>query len=127
MEPKSKNKKEARTELSEQVFKQLEEYFAGTRKTFEIPLNPQGTEFQKKVWKALLKIPYGETRSYKEIAAAIGDEKATRAVGMANNKNPIAILIPCHRVIGADGSLAGYGGGVDIKRRLLETETAYSG
>ncbi len=126
-EPKSKNKKEARTELSEQVFKQLEEYFAGTRKTFEIPLNPQGTEFQKKVWKALLKIPYGETRSYKEIAAAIGDEKATRAVGMANNKNPIAILIPCHRVIGADGSLAGYGGGVDIKRRLLETETAYSG
>lgn len=123
--PEGAGMEEARTELSDLVFAQLEEYFNGTRKTFDLPLAPEGTEFQKKVWDALHKIPYGETRSYREIAAAIGDEKATRAVGMANNRNPIAILIPCHRVIGANGSLTGYAGGLEAKKWLLEVEKKY--
>ena len=113
---------EARTELSDRVFEELQEYFAGERTEFDLPLKAEGTEFQKKVWNALLTIPYGETRSYKEIAAQIGEEKASRAVGMANNKNPIAILIPCHRVVGADGSLTGYAGGLEIKKKLLKLE-----
>lgn len=122
--PKEAGMKEARTELSDRVFAQLTEYFEGTRREFDLPLNPEGTEFQKKVWTELQKIPYGETRTYKEIAAAVGDEKATRAVGMANNKNPIAILIPCHRVIGTNGTLTGYAGGLDAKKKLLELEKA---
>lgn len=104
---------------------QLNEYFNGTRRKFNLPINPAGTEFQKRVWSTLLKIPYGETRSYGQIAAAIGNPKGARAVGAANNKNPIAIVIPCHRVIGADGALTGYAGGLDIKAILLETEKRF--
>lgn len=110
------------TPLLKKVVLELQEYFAGTRKRFDLPLSPQGTDFQQKVWKALQDIPYGAVVSYKDIALAIGNEKACRAVGGANNKNPIAIIIPCHRVIGADGSLVGYGGGLEIKRRLLALE-----
>ena len=101
---------------------QLNEYFTGKRKKFDVPLNPQGTDFQRSVWKALQGIPYGKTKSYKQIAQAVGNPKACRAVGMANNKNPIWILIPCHRVIGSDGSLTGYGGGIKMKKKLLEIE-----
>lgn len=102
--------------------KQLKEYLDGTRREFDLPLAPSGTEFMRRVWKALQEIPYGETRSYKEIAAAAGNSKACRAVGMANNRNPIAIVIPCHRVIGANGDLIGYGGGLDKKSFLLDLE-----
>lgn len=101
---------------------QLEEYFAGNRKQFDLPLAPKGTDFQKRVWKALTDIPYGETRTYGEIAAAVGSPKAARAVGMANNKNPIGIIVPCHRVVGADGKLVGYAGGMEKKEWLLELE-----
>ncbi|NTV77680.1 MAG: methylated-DNA--[protein]-cysteine S-methyltransferase [Clostridiales bacterium] len=101
---------------------QIEEYLDGNRKLFDLPMNPKGTEFQKKVWKALLEIPYGETRSYGEIARRIGTPGGSRAVGMANNKNPLAIIVPCHRVIGADGRLVGYGGGLPRKEKLLELE-----
>lgn len=112
--------------LAETVFRQLDEYFAGTRTAFDFPCAPQGTPFQQKVWAALCEIPYGETRSYKQIAEAVGKPKACRAVGMANNRNPIIIVIPCHRVIGANGALTGYGGGLEMKRALLELEgTAY--
>ena len=102
--------------------RQLGEYFMGTRRTFDLPLDPHGTPFQKSVWAALRDIPYGETRSYRDIASAVGKPTACRAVGSANNKNPISILIPCHRVIGAGGSLVGYGGGLDTKRMLLALE-----
>lgn len=112
-----------RTPLLERAVLQLEEYMDGKRKSFDLPLKPEGTEFQKKVWNALLDIPYGETRSYKDIAVFIGNPKACRAVGMANNRNPISIIIPCHRVIGANGSLVGYGGGLPIKIELLNLET----
>lgn len=101
---------------------QLQEYFTGKRKLFDLPLHPQGTEFQQKVWNQLRAIPYGETRCYQEIALAVGNPRATRAVGMANNRNPIPILIPCHRVVGKDGKLVGYAGGLDKKRYLLELE-----
>lgn len=104
---------------------ELGEYFSGQRTVFSVPLAPQGTPFQQLVWKALLRIPYGEVRSYGEIAAAIGRPGAARAVGGANHKNPVPILIPCHRVIGADGSLTGYGGGLSIKEKLLELEKRY--
>lgn len=110
------------TPLLEETKKQLEEYFQGIRKVFSVPLAPEGTEFQKKVWKALTEIPYGETRSYGELAETVGNPKASRAVGMANHRNPIPILIPCHRVIGKNGSLTGYAGGLDKKTVLLETE-----
>ena len=110
------------TPLIRECFNQLKEYFQGTRREFTIPIEAEGSEFQKKVWKALLDIPYGQTRTYKEIAIAIGNEKACRAVGMANNRNPISIIIPCHRVIGANGKLVGYGGGLDIKEKLLNIE-----
>lgn len=113
---------EEKTELLDQAVRELEEYFAGKRKEFELPLYMEGTEFQKKVWNALLQIPYGETRSYGEIAQMIGNRKACRAVGMANNRNSLMILVPCHRVIGADGSLVGYGGGLHIKEKLLALE-----
>jgi methylated-DNA-[protein]-cysteine S-methyltransferase len=102
--------------------KQLQDYLAGKRKSFNLILAPDGTTFQQSVWKALLEIPFGETRSYGEIAKSIGNPKASRAVGMANNKNPIAIFIPCHRVIGANGKLVGYAGGLDVKERLLNME-----
>ena len=101
---------------------QLREYFARTRRTFDLPLAPHGTAFQQRVWMALRAIPYGETRTYGELAAAIDSPNASRAVGMANHRNPLPILIPCHRVIGADGSLTGYAGGLETKRRLLALE-----
>ena len=97
-------------------------YLSGERRTFDLPLAPEGTAFQKAVWAELEKIPYGETRSYGQIAAQVGNAKACRAVGMANHRNPIPIFIPCHRVIGADGSLTGYGGGLDCKKVLLRLE-----
>lgn len=114
--------KEPETSLLEKAGNQLIEYFQGKRKNFDLPLEPAGTEFQKKVWKALCTIPYGQTKSYGEIAAQIGNPKACRAVGGANNKNPIMIFIPCHRVIGADGSLVGFGGGLDAKKYMLNLE-----
>lgn len=100
----------------------MDEYLKGERKEFNLPLKAEGTKFQMSVWEALTHIPYGETRSYKDIAAAINNEKAVRAVGNANNKNPIPIFIPCHRVIGADGKLVGFGCGLDIKEKLLDIE-----
>lgn len=105
-----------------QLRAQLAEYFAGARRTFDLPLDPVGTEFQLAAWRALRDIPYGATRSYREQAAAIGRPTATRAVGAANGRNPIPIVVPCHRVIGADGSLTGFGGGIAVKRALLELE-----
>lgn len=113
---------EKETTLLKEAAKQLTEYFQGKRKRFELPLAPNGTEFQQKVWKALMDIPFGETRSYGEIAVSVGNPKAARAVGMANNRNPIPIFIPCHRVIGANGKLVGYGGGLEIKEYLLNIE-----
>jgi methylated-DNA-[protein]-cysteine S-methyltransferase len=106
---------------------QLEEYFAGERREFDLKLNPIGTEFQCRVWRALCDIPFGETRSYLQQARAIGQPSAIRAVGAANGRNPIPIVIPCHRVIGSDGSLVGFGGGLDIKSALLALETRQRG
>lgn len=106
----------------EEVRRQLREYLTGKRKTFDLKLEPRGTEFQKDVWNAMLEIPYGETRSYKQIAQKIGRPLAYRAVGQASNRNPIAIIIPCHRVVGSDGTLTGFGGGMPIKSRLLALE-----
>lgn len=103
---------------------QLEEYFARTRTTFELPLEPIGSAFQRRVWDALRAIPYGTTVSYSEIARRLGDVRATRAVGAANGQNPIPIIVPCHRVVGAHGELTGFGGGIDRKRWLLEHEGA---
>ena len=110
------------TAFLKEVKNQLAEYFEGRRQSFDVKLNPKGTEFQKKVWTNLLTIPYGETASYKKIAILSGNEKASRAVGMANNRNPIPIIIPCHRVVGKSGSLTGYGGGIKNKIALLEHE-----
>jgi O-6-methylguanine DNA methyltransferase len=106
---------------------ELEQYFAGVRKQFAFPVDLRGTEFQLACWRALLHIPYGETRTYADIARAVGKPNGFRAVGMANNRNPIAIVVPCHRVIASDGTLCGYGGGLEIKRKLLELEGALSG
>jgi O-6-methylguanine DNA methyltransferase len=106
---------------------QLEEYFAGQRREFTFQLDLRGTEFQRACWRALLAIPYGETRTYADIAEAVGNPNACRAVGMANHRNPIAIVVPCHRVIASSGDLCGYGGGLDVKRKLLELEGALSG
>jgi methylated-DNA-[protein]-cysteine S-methyltransferase len=103
---------------------QLKEYFEGRRRDFSLPLDLRGTDFQVKCWNALLDIPYGATSSYRDIARAIGHPQAFRAVGMSNNRNPIAIVVPCHRVIASDGTLCGYGGGLDIKRKLLDLEHA---
>jgi methylated-DNA-[protein]-cysteine S-methyltransferase len=105
-----------------EAVRQLEEYFAGNRRVFDLPLHLDGTEFQLRVWRALTEIPYGETRSYGELAQYIGNPNASRAVGLANGRNPISILVPCHRVIGADGSLTGYGGGLPRKQWLLAHE-----
>ena len=104
--------------------RQLREYFAGVRKAFDLPLDFHGTEFQRRVWAALLTIPYGETRSYAQMAAFIGDPNAVRAVGAANGRNPISIIAPCHRVIGSTGCLTGFGGGLENKARLLALESA---
>lgn len=119
-------KGEAPFGLALTVFRELDEYFQGRRKTFDFPCRTHGTAFQEKVWAALREIPYGETRSYRDIAEAIGHPKAYRAVGMANNANPLFIIIPCHRVIGADGSLTGYGGGLPMKKALLMLEKKHS-
>lgn len=108
--------------LTNDAFGQLEEYFRKERRTFCLPLKLKGTPFQIKVWQELVKIPYGETRTYKEIAMSIGNPKASRAVGMANHNNPLWIVVPCHRVIGSNGKLTGYAGGVDMKSRLLQLE-----
>lgn len=108
--------------LLEECVKQLDEYFFGTRKSFTVPLAPHGTPFQKQVWNELLLIPFGKTASYLDIARAMKNEKSVRAVGAANGANPIAIIIPCHRVIGADGSLTGYAGGIERKEWLLRHE-----
>jgi O-6-methylguanine DNA methyltransferase len=106
---------------------ELEEYFAGQRRGFTFPLDLRGTDFQRACWHALIAIPYGETRTYADIARAVGRPQGFRAVGMANNRNPVAIVVPCHRVIASDGTLCGYGGGLDIKRKLLQLEGALSG
>lgn len=111
-----------RTPLLREGEKQLLEYLAGQRRDFDLPLDPRGTAFQKKVWAALRTIPWGETRSYRDIAQAVDCPRGFRAVGMANNRNPLPIFIPCHRVVGADGSLTGYAGGLEMKRALLAIE-----
>ena len=118
--PAGFDKKE--TPLIEKAAGQLAEYFEGRRQKFDLPLLLRGTEFQRSAWEALQTIPFGETRSYGNIAALIGRPKAVRAVGMANNRNPIVIIVPCHRVIGQDGSLTGYGGGLALKQFLLDME-----
>ena len=113
---------EGRTALTELVYRQVGEYMDGRRRTFDFPYILRGTAFQQKVWQALCAIPYGETRTYGEIAAAVGNPRACRAVGMANHCNPILIVVPCHRVIGANGKLVGYGSGLDMKEALLQLE-----
>ena len=113
------------TELILECRNQLDEYFAGKRKTFDLPLAPKGTAFQQKVWSALQEIPYGEVCTYKDIAVAIGNPKGCQAVGGANGKNPIAIIIPCHRVIGKNGKLVGYAGGMENKKFLLGLEKSH--
>lgn len=113
------------TRMTKRTTTELEEYFRGERECFSIPISLEGTMFQKEVWQALQKIPIGETRSYKDIAELIGNEKAYRAVGMANNKNKIPIIIPCHRVVGSSGQLVGYAGGLNIKEKLLQQEEHY--
>lgn len=114
------------TTLISKTINEIKEYLNGNRKKFDIPIKLNGTGFQKKVWNELLKIPYGETCSYKDIAIRINNEKGVRAVGMANHNNPIAIIVPCHRVIGKNGKLVGYAGGIDIKSKLLEIEKLFS-
>jgi methylated-DNA-[protein]-cysteine S-methyltransferase len=116
--------KKQETALIKKAARQFGEYFEGKRKSFNLPLSMDGTDFQIKVWNALKNIPYGKTISYGELAAIIGNPKASRAVGMANNRNPIPIIVPCHRVIGHDGSLTGYAGGLKLKQQLLELEDA---
>lgn len=104
--------------------RELNEYFAGKRREFTVPLDLRGTDFQKKCWHALLRIPYGKTKTYADIARAVGSPRGFRAVGMANHDNPVPIIVPCHRVLASDGTLGGYGGGLDVKRKLLELEGA---
>ena len=113
---------DGQNDLTKLVYKEILEYFAGERKRFDFPFELRGTSFQKKVWQELLKIPYGEVRSYKDIAIAIGNNKACRAVGGANNKNPLLIIVPCHRVVGSNGDLTGYASGLDLKAKLLKLE-----
>jgi len=119
-EPEGRHKPDG---LTDKAAKQLEEYFAGKRKQFDVPLSPAGTAFQLAVWEALREIPYGKTASYEQIAQAVNNPKACRAVGLANNRNPVWIMIPCHRVIGKNGSLTGYGGGLEMKKKLLVLES----
>lgn len=118
--------RECLTDILKVAAEQLDEYFGGERQNFDVPLSVKGTDFQKKVWQALLAIPYGQTRCYSEVAAMVGNPKASRAVGMANHHNPLMILVPCHRVVGKDGSLTGYAGGLDVKRYLLNLESKYN-
>lgn len=106
------------------VIQEIDEYFSGMRHAFEVPLDLHGTPFQKKVWEALQQIPHGQTRTYKQVAQSMNATKAVRAVGNANNKNPLPIIVPCHRVIGSNGSLVGYGGGIEKKQLLLDIENA---
>lgn len=108
-----------------EAFRQLEAYFAGTLTDFDLPLQPAGTPFMRRVWEALRRVPYGSTASYKAIAVAVGNPLACRAVGLANNRNPLPIVIPCHRIVGSNGSLVGYAGGLDMKERLLELERSH--
>ena len=110
------------TPLLHQAFEQLQEYFAGARQEFTLPVRLQGTPFQLRCWQALLAIPYGQTRTYGQQAAEVGSPRACRAVGMANNRNPLCVFIPCHRVLGKNGGLTGYAGGLEIKQRLLAIE-----
>ena len=110
------------TPFIKEVYHQFTEYLIGERKSFDLPFKLTGTDFQNRVWRALCEIPYGETRSYKQIAEAIGNPKAVRAVGMANNRNPLLVLVPCHRVIGCNGQLVGYAAGLDKKQFLLHLE-----
>ncbi len=114
------------TEGITEAFRQLTAYLAGDLKTFTVPLAPAGTDFMRTVWAALCDVPYGTTASYKNIAVAVGNPKAVRAVGMANNRNPLPLFVPCHRIIGSDGKLVGYRGGLDLKRTLLELEKRHS-
>ena len=123
--PEKSEAKTGTSPLLQEAEKQLREYFDGVRTQFDLPLQPEGTEFQKKVWQALLSIPYGETRTYKEVAELVGNVNATRAVGGANNKNPLGIVVPCHRVIGANGKMVGYAGGVEFKEYLLQLEKSH--
>ena len=109
--------------LLDEAARQLGEYFSGHRREFDLPLDLEGTEFQQRVWRAVSGIPYGQTRTYAQIAAGVGSPRAVRAVGAANGANPVAILVPCHRVVGSGGGLGGYGGGLELKRRLLDLET----
>ena len=118
---------EESSESLQPYVQQLKEYFVGKRREFTFPLDLRGTDFQVACWRALLAIPFGETRTYADIARAVGRPQGFRAVGMANNRNPVAIVVPCHRVIASDGTLCGYGGGLEIKRQLLELEGALSG
>lgn len=116
---------EHHSDFLHEVYHQLNEYFAGKRKTFELPVNGEGTVFQKAVWRELQKIPYGEIRSYEDIAVAIGNKKAVRAIGQANGRNPIMIVVPCHRVIRKNGDISGFACGVEAKRYLLDLEREY--
>ncbi|GAB5453649.1 MAG: methylated-DNA--[protein]-cysteine S-methyltransferase [Halioglobus sp.] len=116
--------REQSTPLLADCARQLGEYFAGQRKQFELPLAPEGTEFQRDVWRALDRIPYGELRSYQDIAREIGRDRAVRAVGAANGRNPLPIVLPCHRVVGSNGKLTGFAGGLKLKARLLQLEGA---
>lgn len=115
----------AAPQILKSALQQIDEYFKGKRNVFELKLNAKGTEFQQKVWQSLVEVPYGETACYGDIAAAVGNAKASRAVGGANNKNKIAIIIPCHRIVGADGSMTGYAGGLWRKEWLLQHEKAH--
>ena len=123
---KPKDARITETPMIKEANRQLEEYFAGKRRKFGLPLEIGGTDFQRRCWKVLLDIPYGETRSYADIARAVGSPRGFRAVGMANNRNHIVIVIPCHRVIGSDGGLVGFGGGLDVKKYLLDMERGYA-
>lgn len=114
---------EVETPIIKEAIRQLREYFDGERREFDLPLELVGTDFQKAAWNALLTIPYGQVRSYKQMAESVGNPKACRAIGLANNRNPVAIIVPCHRVIGANGKLVGYGGGLHIKEILLKLES----
>lgn len=122
--PFREDEEQIETAVHRQAIAQLREYLAGERRSFDLPLNPVGTEFQRQCWAALQRIPYGQTVSYQDIANAIGNPKAVRAVGAANGANPISIVIPCHRVIGKSGKLVGFGGGLPLKEKLLALEAA---
>ncbi len=120
--PKELGREDRKHNVLAEACKQLTEYFEGSRKIFDVPLAAKGTDFQKQVWQALTQIPFGETWSYQDLANAIGNPKAVRAVGLANGKNPISVIVPCHRVIGKSGKLTGYAGGLERKKALLTLE-----